>query len=210
MARLVDFLSVEYQDSFVNEMYLEARVTPVPGLNLHQKMRWRLNWQQGGQLRPGIFQLERRVDLWTWVSRIDYALQLGRVTVIPQYKYMLFRLHDQERDRGIEFETRSIPILRVEYPFLPRTVLRAGFQGVGPLPYRSKDRIAGRNSFEQRTAFLTVTNRSKYFGYDLVTVVGLNRDRRTFDDPGQELNEFDVWSFFVRGLIGFTEYGRPI
>ena len=201
---------VEYQDSFVNEMYLEARVMAVPGLNLHQKMRWRLNWQQGGQLRPGIFQLERRVDLWTWVSRIDYPLQLGRATVIPQYKYMLFRLHDQERDRGIEFETRSIPILRVEYPFLRRTVLRAGFQGIGPLPYRSKDRLAGRKSFEQRTAFLTVTNRSKYFGYDLVTVVGLNRDRRTFDDPAQELNEFDVWSFLVRGLIGFTEYGRPI
>ena len=67
-------------------------------------------------------------------------------------------LYDQKRGRGIQFETRSIPILRVEYPFLSRTVLRAGFQGVGPLPYRSKDRIAGRNSFEQRTAFLTVPN----------------------------------------------------
>ena len=143
-------------------------------------------------------------------ARFDYTLQLGRMIITPQYKYMLFRLYDQERSRGIQFETRSIPILKVGYPFLPRTTLKAGFQGIGPLPYRSKDRIAKRNSFEQRTAFLTVTNRSNYFGYDLIRIVGLNRDRRTFDNPAQELNEFDVWSFFVRGLIGFTEHGRPI
>ena len=86
----------------------------------------------------------------------------------------------------------------------------ASGQGIGPLPYRSRDRIANRNSFEQRTAFLTVTNRSKYFGYELITIVGFNNDRRTFEHPAQKLNEFDVWSFFVRGLIGFTEYGRPI
>ena len=201
---------VEYQDSYVNEAYLEARARPMSALNVHQKVRWRLNWQQGGQLRPGVFQRDRRIDLWTWVNRIDYTLQLGAVTLIPQYKYMLFRLHDQERDRGILFETRSIPILRVVYPFLPRTTLSAGFQGLGPLPYRSRDRIANRNSFEQRTAFLTATNRSKYFGYELITIVGFNKDRRTFEHPTQELNEFDVWSFFVRGLIGFTEQGRPI
>ena len=201
---------VEYQDSYVNEAYLEGRARPVPALNVHQKVRWRLNWQQGGQLRPGVFQLERRLDLWTWVNRIDYTLQLGAVTLIPQYKYMLFRLYDQERDRGVLFETRAIPILRAEYTFLARTTLKAGFQGIGPLPYRSRDRIAKRNSFEQRTAFLTVTNRSKYFGYELITIVGFNKDRRTFEHPAQKLNEFDVWSFFVRGLIGFTEYGRPI
>ena len=120
-------------------------------------------------------------------ARFDYTLQLGRMIITPQYKYMLFRLYDQERGRGIQFETRSIPILKVGYPFLPRTTLKAGFQGIGPLPYRSK-----------------------YFGYDLIRIVGLNRDRQTFDNPAQELNEFDVWSFFVRGLIGFTEHGRPI
>ena len=179
-------------------------------LNVHQKVRWRLNWQQGGQLRPGVFQRDRRIDLWTWVNRIDYTFRFGSVTVTPQYKYMLYRLFDQERDRGILFETRSIPILRVAYPFLPRTTLSAGFQGLGPLPYRSRDRIANRNSFEQRTAFLTVTNRSKYFGYELITIVGFNKDRRTFEHPAQKLNEYEVWSFFVRGLIGFTEYGRLI
>ena len=200
---------LEFRDSYVNEAYAEARVRPVPGLNLHQKIRWRLNWQRGGQ-HPGVFQRERRVDLWTWVNRIDYTWQLGGVTVVPQYKYMLFRLFDQDWDRAIQLETRSIPILRVEYPFLPRTVLKAGFQGIGPLPYRSRDRTAGRNSFEQQTAFITLTNRSKYFGYDLITVLGINKDRREFNRPGRELDKFDRWSIFVRCLIGFTEYGRPI
>ena len=72
------------------------------------------------------------------------------------------------------------------------------------------DSIKERNDFERRTAFATLTNRSKYFGYDLYTIVGFQRDEKLFDDEFRHADEFGVWSFFVRALIGFSEYGRPI
>ncbi len=210
---------VEYQDSFVNETYLEGRFHPASTLQVVQKARLRLNWQQGGPVHPGIVQRERRLDLWTWVSRMDYTYRWGKLKVVPQYKFMLFRLVDQDADRrpddtyesrALRFETRSIPLLRLEYPLLARTTLRVGVQGLGPWPYRVEDRVRGAQNFERRTAFVTMTTRSKYFGYELVTIVGLNKDGRVYEDPFQRSRNFDVRSVFVRALIGFTEYGQPI
>jgi hypothetical protein len=49
-----------------------------------------------------------------------------------------------------------------------------------------------------------------YFGYELFTIIGYRRDKQEFDDPLQQFREFDSWTFFIRGLIGFTQYGRPM
>ena len=77
-----------------------------------------------------------------------------------------------------------------------------------PAPYRVRVRTNESSSFEQRTAFVTLTNRSRYFGYDLYTHLGVKRDRKEFDEPFQRFRDSDQWSIFARALIGFTEYGR--
>ena len=123
---------------------------------------------------------------------------------------MFLRLRDQERGSDLLSEIRSIPILRIEYPLMSRTSLRAGFQGIGPFPYRLTDDTADRNSYEQRTAFVTITNRTSYFGYDLVTILGINKDQREYDTKFRDARDFDTFSLFVRALVGFSEYGRPI
>ena len=102
-----------------------------------------------------------------------------------------------------------MPIIKLEYQLLPRTRLLAGMEGGGPWPYRFKDRANDRNSFERHTQFLTLVNRSRYFGYDLYTTVGFNRHRRVFDAPFRQAGKVDNRSFFIRSLIGFTEHGRP-
>ncbi len=201
---------VLYQDSYVNESYIESHVKPFAGWDIVQKLRLRMNWQQGGRLGPGQFQRERRLDYWTWVSRVQYSWMLGSLRITPQYKFMLLRLTDQERDADLQLETRSIPILRIQYPLLPRTHLQLGIQGLGPLPYRRHDRISRLESFEQRTTFLTVTNKTHYFGYELISVFGVNRDQKTYDDKGQIFRNFDTWTVFARALLGFTEFGRLI
>ena len=66
-----------YQDSYVNETYLEGHLNPWSSLNLVHKLRLRLNWQQGGGLPGGTSQRARRLDYWTLVSRADYTWQLG-------------------------------------------------------------------------------------------------------------------------------------
>ena len=196
-----------YQDSFVNETYLEARLKPNDGLEFSQKVRLRVNWQHGGQLPSGAFQRKRRLDLWNVVSRVHYSWHLGALHIQPQLKIMSLRLQDREADQFLRDEYRIIPILRLHYPVMQRTLLRLGLQGAGPLPYRLEDKAQPRRSFQQRTAFLTLTNLSSYFGYDLYTIVGLHQDEKKFEDPFQTVGKRNSWSFFVRGLIGFTEHG---
>ena len=144
---------------------------------------------------------------------------MDRLRVVPQYKFLLLRLKDQDADRQadgsykgrlLRNETRSIPILRLEYTLTPRTRLQAGWQGIGPVSYRVRNHIRDSESYKQRTFFLNLINRSQYFGYDLYTIVGARKSSRKYDDPFRRGDGFDQWSFFVRGLIGFTEYGRPL
>ena len=208
----VDFVPdiLSYRDSFVSDTSLEGRLRPWSQLEVVQKLRLRLNWQRGGELYNGHFQRERRLDFWTWVSRVQYPIHWGRLSVTPQYKFMILRLVDRERDARLQSEYRSVPILRLEYPLLRRTSLSAGTQGMGPAPYRRKNQADRRFSFEQRTAFVSVRNSSRYFGYDLVTIVGFNKDAVTFDQISQEGRNLEVWSVFVRTVIGFTEFGRPL
>ena len=199
-----------YEDSYVNETYIEGEISPAAGLNLVQKLRLRLNWQQGGTLPAGRFQRQRRLDHWTGVSRADYTYHWGRLQLTPQVKLFWLRQRDQRAERSLRSEYGSLPIVRLSYPVMQRTTLQAGVQGIGAWPYRFKDNVAERNSFDRRTWFVALTNRSRYFGYDLYTIVGSQRDRKIFDDEFRASDNIDVWSFFVRALIGFTEYGRPI
>ena len=199
-----------YADSYVNETYLEGHWRPRPGFNAVQKLRLRLNWQQERLLPGGAFQRQRRLDQWNAVSRADYTRYWGKLKIQPQFKFMLLQLRDVRQDQWLRSELSLIPILRLEYPLLSRTTLQLGIQGIGPFPYRFEDRAAMRNTFERRTKYLNLTNRSMYFGYELFTIIGYRRDKQEFDDPLQQFREFDSWTFFIRGLIGFTQYGRPM
>ena len=55
-----------------------------------------------------------------------------------------------------------------------------------------------------------MTNRSRYFGYEVVTIAGVYKDRRKFDKAFQTFQSFDALSYFVRGVVGFAEFGRMI
>ncbi len=199
-----------YQDSYVNETYLEGRLRPWSTLNLVQKLRLRLNWQQGGRLANERFQRQRRLDFGAVVSRADYTYQWGKLRVVPQFKFLLLRLQDHEVDQALRSEYRVIPILKLRYPLMSRTVLQAGVQGWGPLPYRLENRSQKRESLEQRTMVVTLTNRSRYFGYDMHTIIGFRREELDFDEPFQQFREVDDWQFFVQGLVGFTKFGQMI
>ncbi len=199
-----------YQDSFVNESNLEGRVRLWSDLDVVQKFRLRFNWQQGGQLRSGRFQRDRRLDFWTSVTRIQHPFQWGKLRFTPQYKFMLLRLEDRERQVRLRSELRSIPILRLEYALSPRTTLRAGMQGFGPLPYRRRDDTSERQSFEQHTSFLSLINTSAYFGYELVTLMGFAKDTQKFDTKYRDQRNLKTLEFFVRAFIGFAGFGPAI
>ena len=87
-----------YKDSCVNETYLQTRFRVWPKLIVQQAVRARFNWQRGGELYNGLFQRKRRLDLWSWVSRMERSAHLGKLKLTAQYKFMALRLVDRERD----------------------------------------------------------------------------------------------------------------
>ena len=52
--------------------------------------------------------------------------------------------------------------------------------------------------------------RSNYFGYELITIAGLEKDHLNYNAPARKAENFNTVAFFVRALVGFTEYGRLI
>ncbi len=197
-----------YRDSYVNESYLDVRFTPLSRLKLSQQLRLRFNWQQQGEITPGIFQRGRRLDHSTVVSRAEYSFNWGRVEFTPQFKFMMRRLTDREFKQDLISEYRTIPILRARLPILKRTSLAIGIQGMGPFPYRLKNDANSQLSTKQWTSFASLTNRSDYFGYELYTILGLRKDRLKYDDKLQKQREYDDISLFVNTMIGFTQFGR--
>ena len=194
-----------YENSYVNEAYLENWLQPWSTLNLVQKLRLRVNWQKGGRLSGGFIGRERRLDHSTFVNRLDYTWHLGKLSIRPKFKFQMIRFVDREQDRTIRFEYETLPILLFEMPLMARTTARLGIQGWGPLPYRFDNRQRGLDSFRRRTAIASLTNRSRYFGYELYTVVGLIRDAKEFDSAARSGGNFDTFSVFVRTLVGFPD-----
>ena len=171
-----------------------------------QKLRLRMNWQQGGRQSAGRIERKRRLDHWTMVNRIDYTWRIGRLSIQPKFKFQMIRFVDQEQDRVMRMEYETMPILQLTLPMMRRTTARLGIQGWGPLPYRFRNNARALDNFERRTLMATITNSSRYFGYDLYTIVGLHRDARNFDAPARQVADFDSLAFFVRALVGFPDF----
>lgn len=199
---------LSYRDSYVNESYLEARLQPLSGLSLVQKLRLRLNWQRKSQLAGA--RARGRLDYWTSVHSINYTWNCGRFTLEPKFKFLALRLTNQGSGRFIRSEYDTIPIVQASFQLMKRTTFRFALQGWGPLPYRFDDRARRLESFERRTTISSLTMRSTYFGYDLVTITGLEKDHLRYSSRVRKADNFHTVSFFVRALVGFSEYGRLI
>ena len=46
-----------------------------------------------------------------------------------------------------------------------------------------------------------------YLGYELYTIVGFEKDAVKFDAQERRIDDNDGFIFFIRALIGFTEFG---
>ena len=199
-----------YMDSRVNETNLEVWLRPWSTLNVVQKLRLRLNWQQGKSPRGDRRDREGLQDYRTSVSRVDFTWNRGRLKLQPKFKLMVLSSADRKRNQTTRYEIDAIPILQVNYEVLRRTVLRVGVQGWGPLPYRFEDRTRELASFERRTTLASITTNSPYRGYKLYTIIGFQKDAMKFDADFRKPQNNDYWSFFVRALVGFAGYGNPI
>ena len=84
----------------------------------------------------------------------------------------------------------------------PKTTFRFGVQGLPFWKYRLKDSSNDWNSFEQNVYVLMMTNRSDYFGYEIVTNAGMTLDSRTYDNPFRGADNTDIMATFVQIVAG--------
>lgn len=81
------------------------------------------------------------------------------------------------------------PILRMDYRVAPNTVLRCGFQGFPGFPQLYRIRNVNTyieyklSEYNQRKMIIAFENRTLYQGFNLIVLMGVQKDKTTYVDP---------------------------
>ena len=197
---------LEYRDSLDRQHYVEADLTPVPGLRLGCNLRYAVNEQQEATLSDGSDQVADTITRLTVVARAEYVRELSdRWQAIAQAKGLRLRRTRQSLIVDLANEWTLIPILKTSYHITPRTHLWLGTQGLPGLPLRKEDLADGRDSYEEVVRVVQLTNRSPYFGYNIATNLGIKWTRREYGDPARQREDLHITSAFLRVILGYDE-----
>lgn len=195
---------LDYKNSWVNIFYLDSRFTKVRSLNLTNVLKFERNWQKKTFFEDGTYQPKDMVDLFTFVSKADYTLRLGKSwSIIPKFKYAFIKKERNSLNIPDIHERFFAPILEVKYQITSRLVLKAGGHGLPGLEYYYSDLANRRNDFKRRLLVLSLSNFSDYRGYNVLTRISLTSDRLRFLDPHMEVENIDIVSGMLRMIIGF-------
>ena len=142
------------------------------------------------------------------MHRIDYTWRRSRskLEVIPAFKLLYLKRTQDLQGVPLADEMTTIPILKANYYITPKTIFRFGAQGLPFWKYRLKDNGNDWNSFKERVYVLMLTNRSAYFGYELVANAGVTLDRLTYDNPFRSADNTDVMTTFIQIVAGAPQY----
>ena len=111
----------------------------------------------------------------------------------------------QSLDVALRDEWMLIPIFKASYRVSPNTEMWVGVHGFQGLDHRFKDRAKPRESFRQQTFVAQLVNRSRRYGYQIATMLGMERNRRTYDDVLRVEENRDVLSVFLRSYLSFGQ-----
>ena len=200
--------NLNYKDSWANRLYVEANLKPIEGLSLYHNFKFDLNRQERGFLEDGTYQRSNEIRSLSSVHRIDYTWRRtrSRLEIIPAFKLLFLKRTQDLQGVPLADETTIIPILKANYYVTPKTTFRFGAQGLPFWKYRLKDNGNDWNSFEERVYVFMLTNRSAYFGYELVANAGVTFDRLTYDNPFRSVDNTDVMTTFIQIVAGAPQY----
>jgi hypothetical protein len=200
--------TLNYRNSTFTRLFAEARWQAVPHLNMHNKVKFEINHQHGGELFDHTVQASDRQTRWTMAHKIDYDWEIApNLTLFSGFK---FRYHKQWR-RTLELpdvhERHLIPLMKLNYRLTSRTRFQLGAQGItSKLPYRVTDLARPEENFEQRDTVLMMTNLSKYFGYIISTNAGVRHRLKKFEDPAVDAIRGERFTaVFINAILGFEE-----
>ncbi len=228
----VDFNSPKYtqdelsmRNSMVYTTYIGTNYLQIPNLNIENNVKYVLNSQRkierwssdDGEIL--LDQDEGQVNYWGIVNKIDYKFKLSeKLVLIPQFKHrweIKYRDYEPAMHDTLYHNQWYMPIIRMDYFFTPKTVIRMGFQGFSfkaindnlndgdIFVYRYRDKLNPINSTNDRIFMLMATNASDYNGYKLKFNIGFQNIKRTYISEQAAYKNKSYFRFFVRVLAGW-------
>lgn len=195
-----------FRNSLANRNYLRLTSKRFRGLMVDGKCRFDINWQRETVFSDGTYQAKDRVSWLAMVNKADYIWRLSaKWRLIGQAKLLVLREDRQSLDVALRDEWTFMPILKASYQVTPDTEMWAGVHGFPGMDHRFKDRAKPRESFRQQTFVAQLINRSRYFGYNITTMLGVERNKRTYDDVLRQEENMDTFSAFLRSYLSFGQ-----
>ena len=201
--RVADELN--YRNSLVHRTYLDTRLRAVPGLEVTNRIKLETNNQRESLFDDGTFQRRDQVRLLAGVHKVSYTWQSGPWRVAPQFKVLYLKKARRKTSVPLTHERQLIPILKAECRLTERTSFKGGIQGFPWLKYQLRDLTDPSQSVNRQNRILMVSNRSEYFGYQLIMNAGLLFDKIEFLDPRQSTRNLQINSMFMRIVLGYED-----
>ena len=185
------------RNSLVNTFFLEGRLKQLQNFNLRSNLKYEVNFQ-----RETSFQEDNRIGVWTSVVAADYRWEIRGLSIRPQMKYMVQRRSDQKEVMQPIFETFFYPILRLDYKLTPQSVLKAGVQGLPPIPSVFHDLHNDSRDYQSEDYLVMLSNTSVYSGYGLSFNMGYQLRKLQMEDRSRKVEDIDYSLFFIRLIAG--------
>jgi len=163
-----------FRNSLVNTVFVEGVRALARGPKVRGAAKFEVNDLRGGGAATGSV-----VESWA-VAKAEYAHQRGRLSVMPMAKLLVHRRRAPAELLTDRDTYELFPILRLDYELGPRTVVRAGIQGLPGWPHVFRDREATSGDFDARHYILVVQNSTNYTGYELSINMGFRSSYTRF------------------------------
>lgn len=196
---------MDFENSMANTSYIGTRYSQVPNLNIINNFLLKVNSKHD---------TNDRMTSFTEVGKVDYTLNLGKLTIQPMFKYLGLRVKQRnlvEKD-WLEKWYETAPILRVNYKITSKTVLQIGQQGfgTGKQGFRRvfSNRVnveeagsSGHESLKRSITLVMLSNSSDYWGYKIAANVGLLRTVVDYDEKDKASDDYS--QIFVKIVCGY-------
>lgn len=213
------------RNSMVYTSYLGTQYIQIPNLTIENNVKYILNSQKEIRVWDGDnnqfvnLQDDAQIHYWGIVNQADYKIKLAEnLVLIPQLKHrweIKYKKFTTAEKDTFYHNQWVMPIIRFDYFFTPKTVIRWGFQGFSLkgiseklndgdiFVYRYRDRLNPANSTNDRIFMIMVSNASDYGGYKLQFNIGYQSVKKTYIDEKVAFKNRSYSRFFVRIIAGF-------
>jgi hypothetical protein len=191
---------LQHRDSVDNLTHIEADLKTVPDLNIRNVIAFNHIDLSGPALDDPLTATPGTITHFSMVNKVDYSWHWKKFQMKSQFKHIFQRSKFPEREIPDRQTRWIIPILRMDYPLGPNTVLKTGIQGLPFLAERSLDPTSPERDFRRRTYTAFLQNRSNHRGYDLTILFGGYRQSTSF--TASQRPSLGYVEYFFKVFIG--------